>query len=140
MTTRMPDHVVRHLIAQGHLDTDSVGRRARLRTCHDCGHLVVTGLDHDRTALRATVDLAPLNPAGELTALLAGRRTYVLGFTGSAYCIDIRWPESIAAKPAGTFPNCDVVAEHKCHARQLGTTESRIESVMTRSEADQCPF
>lgn len=140
MTTRMPDHVVRHLITQGRLDSDGVGRRARLRACRRCGQFTATGLDHDRVAMRAIVDLAPLNPAGELVALLTGRRTYLLGFENNAYRIDIRWPESIAARPAGTLRNCDVVAEHKCNAKQLAHIESRIELVTLRNEAVECPF
>lgn len=47
--------------------------------CPRCHQLTLTGIAE---GLSARVDLAPINPAGEIAELLAGRWTYTLSRTG----------------------------------------------------------
>lgn len=137
----IPNHVVRHLIAQGHLDPNGVSRHARPRTCPKCHRLVIVGLDHDRSALVATVDPQPLAPQGELAALFDGKRTYALRANGDAYTVDMRETWNITNSPAGTKSGVDVVAEHSCSSREYATIPSLIAALPAARKADaECPF
>lgn len=100
---------------------DGVRRAARAAACRRCGVSVMRGLDADLAAAAVAVDVQPLSPAGELAALLAGRRTYALTWVAgrARYEIDVRFPDMIEFRPPGTVFNSDVVAGHVCHAPVL---------------------
>ena len=137
---RMPDHVVAHLVATGVLTPDGTTRRATPRPCPRCRRLVIVGLDDDRCAMTATVDPQPLTPAGELSALLTGRPTYTLTPQRNAYTLNRRDQFAIAAKPAGTLRNADVVAAHECGAPELDAAPTRIPPPMKQRTNTDCPF
>lgn len=96
--------------APGHWDTATNSR------CPVCGNPVIRGLDAPVAAFTAKADPGHLDPAGELAALLAGRRTYRLWSTPKV-TLRLRDHWQITGHPAGTVP---VVAEHRCH-EPLGT-------------------
>ena len=73
--------------------------------CRRCRTLTLTG---HAEGLRATVDLTPLSPAGELSALLAGRWTYTLMRTGLVH----RDAGRIAGN--GLPADAPILAEHRC--------------------------
>lgn len=100
---------------------DGVRRAARAAACRRCGVSVMRGLDADMAAAAVAVDVQPLSPAGELAALLAGRRTYALTWVAgrARYEIDVRFPDMIEFRPPGSVFNSDVVAGHVCHAPAL---------------------
>lgn len=55
------------------------GRRAaKPLDCERCGAPVLRGDDHDECALVVTVDLDPVDPVGEMVAILDGRPTFDL--------------------------------------------------------------
>ena len=86
--------------------TDTVRRRAKL-TKHKCGADVVVGLDAPACALVATCDPYPVSNAGEVEALRAGRRTYLVWWGE----LDPRDRWNIAGKPADITT---VLVEHSC--------------------------
>jgi hypothetical protein len=53
-------------------------RGVKLRLCHQCGTVILVGLDADRCAVTANVDPTPLTEFGEAVALITGRGTYDL--------------------------------------------------------------
>lgn len=65
-----------------------------------------------RLALPVTLDPAALDPATELSAVLAGRRTYTR-HTGTGE-VHARSAAVIAARPAGGRPRETVHAAHTC--------------------------
>jgi hypothetical protein len=86
-------------------------RKAHATTCRDCHAPCITGLDGDRLAFTALCDPWPVDSAGELAALLAGRRTWSLRWAGVRYELDPRTAIEIAA----THPDAiEVLAEHAC--------------------------
>lgn len=89
-----------------------IGRKAREAKCQRCGSSVLCGLDGDRVAYVATVDPTPLTNAGELAALIAGKRTYTLSWCGDSYEIDLRTQFHIAGTSAENHGR--VVADHVC--------------------------
>ncbi len=90
-------------------------RAARVICCRHCAAPVFRGLDADVTALEVTVDVRPLNAAGELAALIEGRRTYELTWTArpGRYELDRRDHFRIKGRPPGT-QGIDVLAAHLC--------------------------
>jgi hypothetical protein len=100
---------------------DGVRRQAKAAECRRCGVAIMRGLDGDALARAVAVDVAPLSPAGELAALVAGRLTYALAWVPgrAAYEINARFPDMIEHQPPGTVPNSDVVVAHLCHAAPL---------------------
>ena len=111
-------------------DPDGVHRAAKARTCRHCHQPTFTGLDNDMCAYTATVDPAPLSAAGEVLALMFGRRTYTFTWYPSRgrYEIDLRDQWSIESKPPGANPNTDVVSEHVCDSPGL----PRLSTMMRR--------
>lgn len=105
----MPTWLRRRLEATGKWDSDGTTRAARARTCRRCHTRVLVGLDADRCAMTATVDVDELDPVGELTALLAGRETYTLAKDGPRLVLDFRDQWRIAGAPRGP-----VFATHIC--------------------------
>lgn len=137
----MPPHVVAHLIATGRIDADGISRRAHATRCRSCGATVFIGLDDDKVAATARVDLVPLTPLGEVEVLLSGRRTYDLEYTSRGYRIDPRFAAHIKRAPAGSLAGVDVVAEHRCGAKAPSGGQSRVRSAQRPSQPDEpCPF
>lgn len=108
-----------HLIASGAMTESGLTRRAKPRRCNRCNAVVVVGLDADVCAFEVRVDPQPLNAAGELLALLEGRRTLTLHGAASGRMLDPRWPEHIRTAPAGTTPREDALREHRCDTPPL---------------------
>lgn len=100
---------------------DGVRRAARAEACPSCGQTTMRGLDGDVAAFAVRVDVRPLSQAGELAALVAGRRTYALRWIAgrARYEIDTRDPINIEHEPAGSKMNLDVVVTHSCGAAPL---------------------
>ena len=74
----MPAHVQQALIDAGHMTTDGLTRKAKLRTCPRCRRWILVGLDHGRSAIKVVADPVDLDQLGELGAVLAGRLTFDL--------------------------------------------------------------
>lgn len=110
----MDDDLRSLLIDKGVLAPGGIGRRASMARCAHCGRLVFRGLDGERCAGLAVVDVAPLDAFGELVARTAGLATYDLAWRGYRYEIDYRESERIASTPPGTVGGLDVVTEHRC--------------------------
>jgi hypothetical protein len=91
-----------------------VARAARSTSCGRCRSPVMVGLDDDMCALSAVVDVYPLSPAGEVVALMSGRRTYSLTWAGGRYEIDRRDSYRIEGMAPGDRSNVDVVVNHEC--------------------------
>ena len=124
---RLPDYVVRHLVAQGLRDGDTGAmRRARAAYCLRCHALVMRGIDAPFGGMSRDVEPAPLSRIGEALALMSGRRTYTLAWRGDRYEIDHRDQWQIRGSPAESRAGVDVVVEHDCDAPELPTGETRI--------------
>jgi hypothetical protein len=106
----IPTWLQRHLENTGRWNTDGISRAAAVGRCR-CGAEVLRGLDAERCALATTADPGPIDPAGEMQALITGHATYRLRHINARWEIDRRSPFDIAAQPAGIV---DVIAEHKC--------------------------
>lgn len=121
---------------------DGVRRQARAVECRRCGATVMRGLDGDALAAPVAVDVAPLSSAGELAALVAGRRTYALTWVpGRArYEIDIRFPDMIECQPPGTVMNSDVVSAHLCHAAPLDVLSTNHVRTNSGALPREAPF
>jgi hypothetical protein len=85
----------------------TAARKAKPGTCRTCGAPVLVGLDGDALALTATVDPAPVDPAGELRAVAQGLGSYTL----TAGELDRRSPSALRRTPA---PDRPVVIDHTC--------------------------
>jgi len=102
------------LRAKGVWNDDGVGRNARARRCKECGSVILAGLDGDRCAGIARVDLTPLTPVAEALAVSTlARTTYRLRWVADHYELDHRYAIAIAGTHAdpGTV---DVVPSHVC--------------------------
>lgn len=106
----IPRWLEAHLTDLGRWNADGVGRAIRSRVCR-CGAHTLRALDDDMCGLPVTVDPGPLDPVGEMQALISGRATYRLLHTNSRWEIDRRTQFDIAAQPAGAV---DVLAAHQC--------------------------
>jgi hypothetical protein len=117
MTTKkapLSDWLKAHLEKTGVIDSDGIGRRARVRTCRGCSNTVLIGLDGDTCALVVEADPVPLSPLGEALALIEGRRTVTLSREGGRYVLGIRYDLMIEAHAAGTQLNTDILRSHRC--------------------------
>jgi hypothetical protein len=103
--------------AAGQIDETGTGRRAHAIYCPQCHALCIAGLDADRCAISVRCDPVPVpDPAGELAALLAGRRTYRLSWVGR-YELDPRTPVEIETEHPGDPLNggvVEVLVQHRC--------------------------
>jgi hypothetical protein len=73
------------------------------QACQRCHRPVLTGLAE---GLHARVDLAPLDPTGEVQALLIGKWTYTLSRGELVY--------RDAGRITGGYLNGPILAEHRC--------------------------
>ncbi len=122
---------------------DGIARAARAQACSRCGACTFRGLDADAGAFAVRVDAYPLDAAGELLALVAGRRTYTLRWIpGRArYEIDRRESLDIESHPPGEDVNADVVAVHQCNAAPLPRARTTIQRARKRVMlTDEPPF
>lgn len=110
---KIPAWLERQLADAGRLDTDGFSRRAVTGHCKSCHDVVARGLDSHVLALAATVDVAPLDNDAEVAALVLGRTTYELTWTGGRYEINRRDRWRIQGRPAQAN-GVHVVAEHQC--------------------------
>lgn len=132
-----------HLIAQGILDENGIGRRAVVRTCPTCKATTITGLDDDTAALTARVDPHPLTPLGEALALIDGRPTYRLHRDGGRLVLDTRTHLDIQAHPAGTRLGEDILRTHHCGSPPIvGPLEAPTQHPSARPQpaTQECPF
>lgn len=85
------------------------------KPCPRCRTTVLTGLSNGSrgASLEITVDRQPLTPATELTAIMAGHRTWTLHTAGELHA---RTPETITTRVAGSTPRQTVHADHACPA------------------------
>lgn len=111
----IPDWLKAHLESRGLWDADGVGRAARARRCK-CREYVLAGLDADRCAFPAAVDVEPLSARGEAVALIAGRSTYSLRILSGRLELDQRSHFDIR----GPQNRLDVLAGHLCGQPSLG--------------------
>lgn len=81
-----------------------MSRVAKRHPCSKCGAHIRSGLDDDACALSVRVDDEPLTRNGELLAILAGRKTYML-VQDRLYRRD-HW----SIRKAAEYP----VADHRC--------------------------
>lgn len=110
-------------------------RAAQSSGCRLCGRPVMVGLDDDSCALTAVVDPYPLSPAGEVVALMQGRKTYTLAWAGGRYEIDRRDEWRIEGNPPGSRPTVDVVVNHEC-----GTQPFQRLSTLERGKRREQPI
>jgi hypothetical protein len=95
---------------------NGISRRAKHRACV-CGAVILVGLDADRAAGEARVDVTPLTAVGEALAILTGRATYL---RRGAFRLELDHRSSwhIAGASAD---DVTVLAEHRCGAPALPT-------------------
>jgi hypothetical protein len=125
------------LEAKGAWNSDGIARAARAGYCHDCGSVILRGLDADRAALTVVADPEPLNPLGEFLALTVGRRTYDLTWRGR-YELNPRESGHIRAAPAQVHGKSAVVVEHLCG--QVMPMEGRLEVQSVIDDESRCSF
>lgn len=80
--------------------------------CPHCHLEVIRG--RDDTGSDVTLDAAPLNPMGELGAVLTGRGTWTVHQGGRL--IAYRTPHAMRHRPAGTTARQSVHPGHHCSA------------------------
>ncbi len=103
----MKPRVQAHLITQGVLTETGLTRTARPRRCPRCRAVVLACIDTN--GIDAWTDPTPVDPHGELLAILAGRRTWHRTVTGGG--LAPRIAPTITAKPADRVT---VHVEHRC--------------------------
>lgn len=82
--------------------------------CPRCRALVLTGVT-ERPGHEVVLDPEPLDPAGELDAVLDGRRTVTLHTVAGR--LTVRGARAIEERPAGTRPREQVLRQHRCEDR-----------------------
>lgn len=134
--TRLRDH----LIAAGAMTPDGTTRRAQPRRCRTCNAHVITGLDADRCALAVIADPTPLDAAGELLALVQGRRTFTLNHDSGRMVLNYRDDGRIRHRPPGG--DYDVLPAHVCGQPLPAVTSNTLPaaSVAALPEGAPCPF
>ena len=115
------------------------GRGVKAARCPTCHQPVLTGLDQNTCAIRATVDFTPLDPAGELAALLAGRRTYTLDLQpGGNPKLTRRTPADIR-RPIKHWMKADIVPTHQCNTPPLPTIPTRLTTEIVEDDPNTPP-
>jgi hypothetical protein len=110
----MPKWLADKLILDGVMTSDRVTKHARPRRCPTCHLYTILGLDE--FPHRVAVDPLPTTSAGELFALLTGRRSFALD-AGELY---ERTAGRLLFRPADTHP---VYATHQCGSLPLPVNE-----------------
>jgi len=103
--TKMPAWLTRHLIQTGAMTQDRITKHAQHRRCPHCGLFTLVGLDE--FPHRIAVDIMPTTSAGELFALLGGRRSFALDGTE----LYERTADRLLFRPADTHP---AYVTHEC--------------------------
>lgn len=117
--------------------TGDTSRAATLRLCPTCKRPVLTGLDADHLALKATCDPTPLTALGEAVALITGRRTYTLTPGKDRKELDYR-DEWRIANPTKN----PILASHQCRPTvnlAAFSTPTQAHNEKTTRD-DQCPY
>lgn len=96
------------LVGKGVLSEAGLSRNAGIRACRKCRQACLAAIDCD--GLDAWLDPVPIHAAGELLALLDGRRTYSLHAGREVVRRDRHW---IRAYPAGAGQR-PAFAAHRC--------------------------
>lgn len=96
--------------AEGFEDESGYSRRARAGRCDKCRAPIMAGLDGDLLAFTARCDPWPVDAQGELLALLTGRRTYRLRWSGR-YELD---PRTVIEIRGASTSDVEVLVEHRC--------------------------
>lgn len=109
-------------------------RAVGVRGCR-CGAQVLAGLDADRAALTAIVDLAPICEMGEALALLQGRPTYDLVGDSRKKELEYRYEWNIKARRR--YP---VMTAHKCGAPIPAAPTEVPHISLGGHDDDRCPF
>lgn len=84
-------------------------RAASISVCQKCGAPILAGLDSDRCAIHAKVDITPVDELGETVALMQGRYTYDLIGNWQRKELEYRYSWNINAPRR--YP---VLVEHRC--------------------------
>lgn len=133
-TTAMPDWLTHHLIAKGVMTESRLTRNARPRRCTRCGTYTLVGLDADTLAFEAHAEPTPTTSAGELQALLAGRRTWTLHHGR----LEQRDADDIRLDPADQAGN--IHAEHTCGSPPLPVHPAFLQTLIPQPATDQPPY
>lgn len=131
--TRLTPWLRAALEARGDITPDGLTARLAARRCPRCRALCLAGIDDD--GIGAWLDPSPLDPAGELAALLDGAPAWspCHGTAGL-----IRTAHAIEASPAGSDPWRPVLAAHRC-----GVARGPLpapEPPPTQPPTEGCPF
>ncbi|MGS2641698.1 hypothetical protein [Streptosporangium sp. G12] len=110
-------------------------RAAGISLCAGCQQPVLRGLDDERAALPARVDIAPIDEFGEALALIQGRMTYDLIGGAQKKELELRYEWHI--NKARKYP---VHAAHKCGTPPLPSTPAQVPDILTEAENDDVPF
>lgn len=132
----IPDWLQRYLIGIGRWDTDGVRRAVSATMCR-CGRRVLRALDDDIAAHTVTVDPAPLDAAGELQALISGRKTYRLTYRRDHWELDRRWDIDIAAQSPSVV---HVLVSHECGKPIVGNGPSITNPRLRTLQFAEVPF
>jgi hypothetical protein len=135
--TMIPDWLQRHLVDIGRWDADGVHRAVSSTTCRRCGARILVALDDDICAIAVQTDPGPINAAGELQALLTGRKTYRLRHTYRRWELDRRTPMDIAAERP---EHIHVLVSHQCGNAISGNGPAILNPRPTASVEESCPF
>lgn len=132
--TKTPAWVEAKLIADHDMTPQRVTGKPRQRTCPTCTqHVVVALIAHTGTV--AAVDLAPTTTVGELVAIAAGRRTFLVT---SFYGIERRFDFDIAYLTADKAR--DVHVEHSCHSPPLPIHPEYRTPIRSLNKTNTPPF
>ena len=127
----MPAWLTQHLIQTGVMTEDRITKHAQHRRCPHCGLFTLVGLD-DLLPKVVTVDPQPTTSAGELFALLTGRRSFALD-SGELY---ERTAGRLLFRPADTHP---VYITHECGSIPLPINE-RFMPKQPVTQTGEIPF
>jgi hypothetical protein len=110
-------------------------RTAHLSQCPKCRAPILRGLDAERAALLATVDIKPIDEIGEVIALTQGRHTYDLVGSRDRKELEYRYEWNIKSKRR--YP---VHAAHKCGTPPLPAPPPPPAKYVLETADDRPPF
>ena len=117
----------------------TTGRGTHATRCATCHQPILTGLDADRLAIQANIDWTPLDETGELQALLAGRRTYVLDLQPGGNPKLTRRTPAMIRRPIKKWMRADIVPAHQCGAPPLPTIPTRLITEIVEDDPNTPP-